>query len=119
MSLFVIILRVTQVSSSQLPQLISSNACGQILLALIAFITLIGATVNYNYTYHDEYHFRAPNGFLVMAGFWSLFSVMVLGGLGVLSHLRPQDLARYLMFIFDVLALCASIAAGIVSRSTS
>lgn len=54
-----------------------------------------------------------------MAGFWCLFNIMALGVIGLLALFRPQDLARYLMFIFDLLALCASIAGGIVSETIS
>lgn len=58
-----------------------------------------------------------PNGLLMMAAIMTLFDNAALGCLGILAVLRPQDLARWLMLVFDVLALTAAVAAGKVSQS--
>lgn len=54
-----------------------------------------------------------------MAAVMTLFDTAALGVVGLLATLRPQDLAWYLLLIFDILAIAASVAAGEVSEKTS
>ena len=53
----------------------------------------------------------------MMAAFFSLFDTACLGCVGLLALLRPQDIAPYLMFVFDSLAVGACIAAALVCRA--
>lgn len=88
------------------------NGFMQILIALIAFFIAIATCTDHHvYSYSGS-----PNGYLMMAAIMCLFDTAALGCIGVLSLLRPQDLASYLVLVFDILALAASIAAGQVSR---
>ena len=62
-----------------------------------------------------RYNGGSANGYLMMAGIMCWFDTAALGAIGLVAFYKPETLAWYMVLLFDVLAVLASIVAPVVS----